>query len=136
MVRSRLFARVSARDGRVAFAFVLIAYVLFSLLDWTTTAVALAAGGREGNPIAASVFSGFGDTGLLVFKAVVVAVIVAGLVFVPRRIMSQRVALWLAAAFAVVAAFTVIHNVQAYASLQHVQHGPAYDTTAPAVRLI
>ena len=136
MLRSRLLATASARDGRAAFAFVLVAYGLFSLLDWSTTAVALAAGGREGNPVAASIFSGFGDAGLLVFKVLVVAVIIAGLVFVPRRIMSQRVALWVAAAFAVLAAFTVLHNVQAYASLLQAPHAPAYHTTAPEARLI
>ena len=136
MLRKRLLSSVSSRDGRTAFVFVLAAYVLFSLLDWTTTAVALASGGREGNPVAASVFSMFGDAGLLVFKVVVVAVIVAALLLVPRRIMSQRVALYVAAAFAIVAAVTVIHNVQAYASLLQAPHGPTYNTTAPQARLI
>ena len=136
MVGSRLFARVSTRGGRAVFLFAVTAYVLFSLLDWITTAVALGAGGAEGNPLAASVFSVFGNAGLLVFKAVVVATIIAILVLIPRRIMSLRVATWIAAIFAVVSAVTVIHNAEAYTSLLHQSHGPTYHTTAPSARLI
>ena len=136
MVRGRFFSPVSARDGRAVFLLAVGAYVLFSLFDWITTAVSLSAGGAEGNPIAASVFSAFGDTGLLAFKTVVVAVIIAILLFIPRRIMSLRVATWIAAIFAVLSAVTVIHNVQAYGSLLHAPHGPTYHATAPEARLI
>ena len=128
--------RLSARDGRAVFMLALTAYVLFSLFDWVTTAVALASGGSEANPVAASVFASFGDAGLLAFKAVVVTVIVAILVFIPRRIMSLRLATWVAAIFAVISAVIVIHNVQAYASLTQLPHGPTYHTTAPSARLI
>lgn len=133
---SRLLAPLRPRDRRAAFVLALSAYVLFSLFDWTTTAVALSAGGAEGNPIAASIFSVFGNAGLLVFKVIVVAIIIAILVFIPRRIMSLRVATWLGAIFAVVAAVIVIHNMQAYMSLLNAHHGPTYTTTAPSARLI
>lgn len=136
MVAGQLFSRLSRRDDRVAFAFAVAAYVLFSLFDWVTTALSLEAGGSEGNPVAASVFSMFGNAGLLVFKAVVVAVIIVILVVIPRRIMSLRVATWIGAIFAVVAALTVIHNVQAYASLLDAPHGPTFHATAPYARLI
>lgn len=133
---NRLFAPVSARDGRAVFAFAVGAYVLFSLFDWITTSVALAAGGAEGNPLAASVFSAFGDSGLLLFKAVVVALIITILVLIPRRIMSLRIATWIAAVFAVLSAVTVIHNIEAYASLLQLHHGSTYHATAPSARLI
>ena len=136
MVGSRLFAPVSTRYGRRVFVVAVAAYVFFSLFDWITTALALGVGGDEGNPLAASVFSVFGNAGLLVFKAVVVAVIIATLAFIPRRIMSLRVATWIAAIFAIVSALTVIHNASAYASLLHQPHGPTYHTTAPSARLI
>ncbi|MGH7687162.1 MAG: DUF5658 family protein [Candidatus Dormibacteria bacterium] len=136
MLRRRLLTRVSLKESRIAFIFVLVAYVFFSLFDWITTVIALDAGGSEGNPVAASVFSVFGNAGLLVFKAVVIAVIVAVLVFIPRRIMSLRVATWVAAVFAIVAAVIVIHNMQAYLSLQHQPHGPTYHSTAPEARLL
>ncbi|HEX6538959.1 MAG TPA: DUF5658 family protein [Candidatus Dormibacteraeota bacterium] len=136
MVRSRLFAPVSRRDGRAVFVFAVFAYVLFSLFDWITTALSLGIGGNEGNPLAASVFSVFGNAGLLMFKAVVVAVIIAILVLIPRRIMSLRVATWIAAIFAIVAAVTVIHNAGAYASLLQHPQGPTYHTTAPSARLV
>ena len=74
----------------------LIAYALFSLLDWMTTARALPQGGHEGNPIAALLYEQFGSAGLLLFKAIVVALIIAVLVLIPRRVMSQRVAVWVA----------------------------------------
>lgn len=133
---SRLLAPLRPRDSRAVFVLALSAYVLFSLFDWITTAVALAAGGAEGNPIAASVFSVFGNAGLLVFKVIVVAIIIAVLVLIPRRIMSLRVATWVGAVFAVIAAVTVIHNVQAYMSLLDAHHGPAFKTTAPSARLV
>ena len=98
-----------------------LAYVGFSALDVATTSVALAAGGREGNPIAARIFHALGDGGLLAFKSIVVAIIIAVLVLVPRRVLSLRVATYIAAVFAAVMATVVMHNVQAYASL--VQRG-------------
>ena len=136
MVASRFLGRVSNRDGRAVLLFALFAYVLFSLFDWLTTAVALDAGGTEGNPLAASVFSVFGSIGLLVFKALVVAVILVVLLWIPRRIMSLRVATWVAVAFAVVSAVIVISNVHAYSSLLTQHHGPTYHATTPSARLI
>ena len=136
VLNSRLFSRVSSRDGRAVFILAVMAYILFSLFDWVTTAVALASGGAEGNPVAASVFASFGNAGLLAFKAIVVAVIVAILAFIPRRIMSLRLATWVAAIFAVISAVIVIHNVQAYVSLAQLPHGPTYHATAPSARLI
>jgi uncharacterized BrkB/YihY/UPF0761 family membrane protein len=135
-VTNSLLAPVSRRDRRAVFMFALVAYVFFSLFDWITTALALAAGGDEGNPLAASVFGTFGNIGLLVFKIIVVGIIIAILVFIPRRIMSLRVATWIGAIFALVAAVIVIHNVQAYASLLQHHHGPTYHTTAPSARLL
>ena len=136
MVAGRLFSRLSRRDERAAFLFAVAAYALFSVFDWVTTAVALASGGSEGNPLAASVFASFGDAGLLAFKALVVGVIVTVLVVIPRRIMSLRLATWVAATFAVISAFIVIHNVQAYAALLQQPHGPTYHATAPIARLV
>ena len=124
------------RDDRAVFFLALSAYVLFSLFDWLTTVFSLEAGGAEGNPIAASVFSAFGNTGLLTFKAVVVGVIIAVLMLIPRRVMSLRIATWVAAAFAVISAVTVIHNIQAYESLVNHAHASAYNSTAPSARLI
>lgn len=136
MVASRLLGRVSNRDGRAVLLFALFTYVLFSLFDWVTTAVALDAGGTEGNPLAASVFSMFGSAGLLVFKALVVALIAAVLLLIPRRIMSLRVATWVAVVFAVVSAVIVISNVHADGGLLAQHHGPTYHATAPSARLI
>lgn len=136
MVAGRLLGPVSIRDGRAVLLFALFTYVLFSLFDWVTTAVALEAGGTEGNPLAASVFSMFGSSGLLVFKALAVVAIVAILLAMPRRIMSLRVATWIAAAFAVVSAVIVISNAHADSSLLAQHHGPTYHATAPAARLI
>jgi hypothetical protein len=103
---------------------VLVAYALFSLFDWLTTSTALPAGGREGNPIAASLYTEYGSAGLLVFKVLVVAVIVGVLVFIPRRVMSQRVAVWVATGFVILTAVAVIGNVHALASLQHANLQP------------
>lgn len=122
-MKSALLADIGPRVGRRLFASVLAAYALFSLLDVITTAIALGAGGREGNPVAARVFEAFGDVGLLTFKVLVVGVIVAVLVWVPRRIMSLRVATYVAAVFAAAAATVVLHNTQADAALlSHQRH--------------
>ncbi len=99
------------------FRLVLAAYVVVSVLDWVTTASALPQGGREGNPIAASLYSQYGSAGLLLFKGVVVAVIITILVLIPRRIMSRRVAVWVGTAFVAITAFAVIGNLHALASL-------------------
>jgi hypothetical protein len=54
---------------------------------------------------------------LLLFKVLVVTLIVGVLLRIPRRIMSQRVAVWVATAFVVVTALAVIGNVEALRSL-------------------
>jgi Domain of unknown function (DUF5658) len=128
-----LRSEVSLRDRNAAFRLVLIAYAFVSLLDWVTTATAIPQGGREGNPIAASLYSQYGSAGLLTFKALVVAVIIGVLVYIPRRVMSQRIAVWVATAFVVVTAAAVIGNVHALASLQN---GNLQPQSFPRVRLI
>jgi hypothetical protein len=111
---------VSGRNLNAILLSVLLAYVGFSLLDWTTTTTALASGGQEGNPIAASVWIQYGAVGLLAFKALIVAVIIAVLMLIPRRVMSVRVAVWVATAFTLATAATVIGNLHA---LQHLTNG-------------
>lgn len=128
-----LRSEVSLRDRNAAFCVVLIAYALVSLLDWVTTATAIPQGGREGNPIAASLYTQYGSAGLLTFKALVVAVIIGVLVYIPRRVMSQRIAVWVATAFVVVTALAVIGNVHALASLQN---GNLQPQSFPHVKLI
>jgi hypothetical protein len=125
-----LRSEVSTRSRNTAFGLVLTAYALFSLLDWMTTASALGQGGREGNPIAASLYAQYGSGGLLLFKVVVVTVIVTVLALIPRRIMSQRIAVWVGTAFVVVTAVAVIGNVGALASLGHV--APQYQSALDA----
>lgn len=117
----------------VAFRLVAGAYATFSLLDWMTTAQALPRGGREGNPIAASLYSEYGAAGLLLFKIVVVSVIIGVLALIPRRIMSQRVAVWVGTIFAVLTAITVIGNLHALASLNG---GPWDYHRAPGVTFL
>jgi membrane-bound metal-dependent hydrolase YbcI (DUF457 family) len=112
-----LRAEVSTRDRNTVFRFVVAAYALFSLLDWMTTTTALALGGRERNQIAASLYQQYGSAGLLLFKGLVVAVIVAVLVRIPRRIMSLRVAVWVATGFVVITALAVLGNVHALETL-------------------
>jgi len=107
----RLRAGVSPNDERAVFRFAVLMYVLFSLLDCMTSVVALATGGaRERNPLAASLYRGYGAGGLYVFKAVVVAIIVAGLMRVPRRL-----AIWVATAFAAAVALAVYGNLHVIA---------------------
>ena len=111
---------MSGRNLKAILITVLIAYVVFSLLDWLTTATALASGGREGNPIASSIYVQYGAAGLLAFKAIVVGVIIAILVRMPRRVMSLRLAVWAATAFTLVTAAAVVGNLHA---LQHLTNG-------------
>ena len=115
---ARLLQRVSPQDQRFAFWLALVGYAAFSLLDWATTAIALANGGREGNPLARSLYLLYGSAGLLAFKAAVVTVIIAALVLIPRRVMSERVATWVAVAFTVAVAVTSVHNIQVLTALQ------------------
>ena len=128
-----LRSEASTRDRKAAFRFVLIVYALFSLLDWMTTARALPQGGHEGNPIAALLYEQFGSAGLLLFKAIVVTVIIGVLALIPRRVMSQRVAVWVGTAFVVLTALAVIDNTQALSSLPH---GAPQHQSIPDARLI
>ena len=132
-MRRRLFTDTGPRMARRVFAIVVSTYVLFSLLDVVTTVVALGHGGREGNPVAARVFAAFGDAGLLTFKVRVVGAIIAVRVWIPRRIMSLRVATYIAAMFAAVAATVVLHNVQADAGLLQHAHHDRGTSSAPSV---
>lgn len=128
-----LRSEVSVRDRNAAFRLVLIAYALFSLLDWMTTATALPRGGSESNPIAASLYAQYGSAGLFLFKALVVTFIIGVLVVIPRKLMSQRVAVWVATAFVVVTAVAVIGNMHALAALTH---GNLQPQSFPHARLI
>jgi threonine/homoserine efflux transporter RhtA len=112
-----LGSRISKDNLNAVFLAVLGAYVIFSLLDVITTAVALASGGREGNPIAASVYSQYGAVGLFGFKVLIVGVIIAALVFVPRKVMSKRVAVWAATVFTLATAVAVVGNLHALQGL-------------------
>src|SRR5438270_916326 len=87
--------RPSPPHGTRAFQFAAFAYVVFGLLDCVTTAMALARGGREGNQLAASIYADHGLLSLFAFKAVVVAFIIAVLVWLPRRL-----AAWVTTVFA------------------------------------
>jgi hypothetical protein len=84
------------------------AYVAFGLLDCVTTAVALTHGGREGNPLAASLYERFGVVSLFAFKGIVISVILAVATLLPRR-----TAAWIVTAFAVAVAFAVVGNLHA-----------------------
>jgi Domain of unknown function (DUF5658) len=114
-----LRSEVSPRDANTAFGLVAIAYGFFSFLDWMTTADALAQGGRESNPLAATLYAQYGSGALLLLKAVVVAAIIFALARIPRRVMSHRVAVWVGTAFVVATAVAVIGNAQALAALAH-----------------
>ena len=101
-----LFTRVTTRQQDV-FAISVAAYVLFSMLDCFTTAVALASGhAYERNPFAASIYGAHGVYGLYLFKFVVVALIIVGM-----RILPRVAATWVATVFSAVIALAVISNL-------------------------
>ena len=107
VTRRLLFTRLTTREQDV-FAISVAAYVLFSMLDCFTTAVALASGrAYERNPFAASIYGAHGVYGLYLFKFIVVAVIIAGMRIVPRV-----AATWVATAFTAVIALAVVANLQ------------------------
>jgi hypothetical protein len=128
-MRQGLRADVSARGRNAPFRLILVAYAAFSLLDWFTTVSALPRGGREANPVAASLYLQYGSIGLFLFKAMVVTVISAVLVLIPRQVMSQRVVIWVATAFVLVTGLAVIDNAHALAALWH---GPGVQPAASA----
>lgn len=107
VTRRLFFTRVTARQQDV-FAISVAAYVLFSMLDCFTTAVALASGrAYERNPFAASIYGAHGVYGLYLFKFIVVAVIIVGMRSLPRN-----AAAWVATAFTAVIALAVVTNLQ------------------------
>lgn len=107
VTRRLLFTRLTTREQDV-FAISVAAYVLFSMLDCFTTAVALASGrAYERNPFAASIYGAHGVYGLYLFKFIVVAVIIVGMRIVPRV-----AATWVATAFTAVIALAVVANLQ------------------------
>jgi len=108
MLSNRLLSRVDTRDRDAAFAFAILSYVLFSVLDVMTTVVALDQGLRERSALGASLYMQYGAAGLWAAKAAVVGLIVAVLAVMPRR-----VAVWVGTAFAVVTAMAVIGNLHA-----------------------
>jgi hypothetical protein len=94
----------------VNFAFWLVAggYVIFSLVDCLTTSYGLAHGGRERNPIAASLYASYGIGALFALKAAIVAVIVLTLQHLPRR-----PAVWVGVVFAAAMGLVVSANLAA-----------------------
>ena len=108
MVRGRLLAPISSTREQDVRSLGIAAYVFFSLLDCFTTSVALT-GGRaaERNPVAAQVYAAHGAVGLYALKGVVVAVIVAALLVLPRRI-----SVWVAVGFTAAVALAVAANLQ------------------------
>ncbi len=108
MRRVGLLSRADTRDRDAAFYFAILTYALFSVLDVMTTVSALGEGLRERNAIGASLYDAYGAAGLWIVKGVVVSVIVAVLVAMPRR-----VAVWVGTAFAASAALAVIGNLHA-----------------------
>jgi hypothetical protein len=107
VTRRLLLSRVSTRQQDV-FAISVAAYVLFSMLDCFTTAIAIASGlAYERNPFAASVYASHGVYGLYLLKFVVLAAIIVGLRMLPRN-----VATWVATSFTAVVALAVVANVQ------------------------
>jgi Domain of unknown function (DUF5658) len=132
-MRLALRAEMIAGGRNAGFRLVLAAYAAFSFLDWFTTVSALPRRGREANPVAASLYLQYGSVGLFLFKAMVVAVISAVLLLIPRRVMSQRVAIWLATAFVLVTGLAVIDNAHALTALWHAP----YDVPlAPGARVL
>ena len=106
VTRRLLFTRVTTRQQDV-FAISVAAYVLFSMLDCFTTAVALASGrAYERNPFAASIYGAHGVYGLYLFKFIVVAVIIMGM-----RILPRVAATWVATVFTAIIALVVVSNL-------------------------
>ena len=108
MLSNRLLSRVATRDRDAAFLFAIVSYVLFSALDVMTTIVALGQGLRERSSLGASLYMQYGSEGLWVAKGAVVALIVAVLAVMPRR-----VAVWVGTAFAFWTALAVVGNLHA-----------------------
>jgi hypothetical protein len=110
----QVFSRDRAADPRanLAFRVAVYAYLVFGILDCITTAVALFHGGREGNPLAASLYASYGLMGMFAFKSIVVAFIVFVLTLLPRRI-----ATWMTTWFAATVGFGVIGNLHQIAHL-------------------
>jgi hypothetical protein len=97
---------VTTREHDV-FSIAVVAYILFSLLDCLTTAVALTSGrAYERNPFASSIYASHGIAGLYLLKLAVVSVIIVGLRALPRK-----VALWVATCFTAVVALAVVGNL-------------------------
>lgn len=111
MARRLLLTRVTDRQED-AFSIAVAAYVLFSMLDCFTTAVALASGQAfERNPFAASIYAAHGVYGLYLLKFIVVAAIIIGLRMLPRGI-----ATWVATVFTAVIALAVVANLHVIVS--------------------
>lgn len=105
-VATQIRTRVTTRQQDV-FAIALAAYVLFSLLDCFTTAVALGSGiAYERNPFASSIYASHGIFGLYLLKFAVVGVIIIGLRALPRT-----VAVWVATCFTAGIALAVVGNL-------------------------
>jgi hypothetical protein len=85
---ARHLRRTSLREllGNPAFALAWWVYVVGSVADCVTTAVALGHGLRERNPVARVIYESSGMGALWAFKLSVLAVILLGLTLLPRRV--------------------------------------------------
>jgi hypothetical protein len=86
--RSRHLRRAPLREllGNPAFALAWWVYVVGSVGDCVTTALALGHGLRERNPVARAIYEGSGMGALWAFKFAVLGVILYGLTLLPRRV--------------------------------------------------
>jgi Domain of unknown function (DUF5658) len=86
--RTRYLRHVPLREllGNPAFALAWWVYVVGSVADCVTTAVALGHGLHERNPVARAIYQSSGMGALWAFKFAVLGVILAGLTWLPRRV--------------------------------------------------
>jgi hypothetical protein len=86
--RARHLQRVPLREllTNPAFALAWWVYVVGSVADCVTTAVALGHGLRERNPVARAIYEGTGMEALWAFKFAVLGIILLGLTWLPRRV--------------------------------------------------
>jgi hypothetical protein len=85
---ARHLQRVPLREllSSPAFALAWWVFVVGSVADCLTTAVALGHGMRERNPVAAAIYAHGGMEGLWTFKFGVLGIILVGLTWLPRRV--------------------------------------------------
>lgn len=86
--RARYLQHVPLRVllGNPAFALAWWVYVLGSVADCVTTSIALGSGLHERNPVARVIYRAAGMDALWAFKFAVLAVILYGITWLPRRV--------------------------------------------------